>query len=95
MHYYNLYDEQEQFLGVISSLHLRYFNPKNKLILCCNEEKAQYASLNNKLYLVEWFRPEPKELKGQYPLALLGLTTREEYEKYIAEMAKENENKNS
>ncbi len=85
MYYYNLYDEQEKFLGVISSSHLRYFNPKNKLILCCNEEKAQYASLNNKIYLVEWFRPESEELKGEYPLAILGLTTREEYEKYIAE----------
>ena len=89
MYYYNLYNEQEKLLGVISSLHLRYFNPKNKLILCCNEEKAQYASLNDKIYLVEWFRPEPKELKGKYPLALLEVITKEDYENYIMEINKQ------
>lgn len=85
MNYYKLYDEQCNFLGVISSLHLRYYNEKNKSILCCDEEKAQYVRFNGELYLIYWFNEEPKELKGKYSPALLDMATREEYEKYIAE----------
>lgn len=89
MNYYKLYDEQQNFLGVVSSLHLRYYNPKNKLILCCDEDKAQYVRFEGKLYLVYWFNSEPEELKGKYAPALLDMATKEEYDNFVAEREKE------
>lgn len=88
MFYYKILDEQNNFLGVASSLHLRYYNPISKQILCCNENKAQYIRLGNQLYHIYWFEQECEEMKGKYPDACLNMATREEYENYIAEMAK-------
>lgn len=87
MNYYKVYDEQHNFLGVISSLHLRYYNKKNKLILCCDEKKAQYVRLNGELYLTYCFNKEPEELKGKYLPVILDMATEEEYKKYILEQS--------
>ena len=89
MFYYKVLDEQENILGVVNSLHLRYYNPNSKKILCCDEKKAQYVRLDDEhLYHVYWFQPECEEMKGKYPDAQLHMSTEEEYENYIAEMAK-------
>ena len=89
MNYYKLYDEQQNFLGVVSSLHLRYYNPNNGLILCCDEDKAQYVRFEGELYLVYWFNSEPVELKGKYTPVLLDMATKEEYDNFMAEREKE------
>lgn len=89
MFYYKIYDENFNFLGVINSLHLRYYNPKSKKILCCDEKLAQYARLNdNHIYRIYCFQDENAEMIGKYPDANLRMATKEEYEKYIAEKAK-------
>lgn len=89
MFYYKVSDENDNFLGVVSSLHLRYYHPVSKRILCCNEEQAQYVRLDNQhLYRIYWFKPECAEMRGKYPDAHLCLATKEEYDEYMAEMAK-------
>lgn len=88
MHYYKIYDKDYNFLGVATSLHLRYYNPDSKRILCCREDQAQYIRFNEILYRIYWFDDECVENIGKYPDANLRLATKEEYEKYMAEMDK-------
>ena len=89
MNYYNLYNANNELLGVVTSLHLRYYNPESKMILCCNEEKAQYARLNDsQLYRVHWFNDECPEMIGKYPDARLTLSNKEEYNAYMKKIGK-------
>ena len=89
MNYYNLYNENNELLGVVTSLHLRYYNPDSNMILCCNEEKAQYARLNdNQLYRVHWFQDEHPTMIGKYPDAQLTLSNKQNYELYISKIEK-------
>lgn len=88
MFYYKVYDE-DKFLGVATSLHLRYYSPKVQRILCCREEGAQYIRLDNdQLYRVYCFADECAEMRGKYPDASLRMATKEEYDEYMVEMAK-------
>ena len=88
MFYYKVYDE-DKFLGVATSLHLRYYSPKIQRILCCHEEGAQYVRLDNEqLYHIYCFADECAEMRGKYPDARLCMATKEEYDEYMAKMAK-------
>lgn len=88
MFYYKVYDLQENFLGIVSSLDLRYYNQNNKRMLCCQENLAQYLYLNEIFYRVEMFNEESPDMIGKYPEALILRTTKEEYSKYRAEIKK-------
>lgn len=87
MYYYKVF-YQDKIITITNSSSLRYYNPKSKKMLRCKENLAQYITADSQLYRVGWFQPECKEMIGKYPTALLELATEEEYEKYMAEMAK-------
>ena len=89
MFYYKVTDETKKLLDVIDSFNFRYYNPKSKKFLKCQENLAQYIRLNSgQLYRVGWFQPEIKEMEGKYPIAFLELISKKEYDEYMAEMAK-------
>lgn len=86
MNFYKVFNEQEEFLSIASSLDLRYYNPVSGMILCCKEDLAQYIRPDGgKLYRVLWFNSEPEELKGMHPVAYLQMSNKEEYETYMKE----------
>ena len=89
MYYYKVFDENEQLLGVASSLHLRYYNPKVGKMLCCHEDKAQFIYLDDEHIYRVYFTNEENEMTDKFSPVNLHMATEEEYIKYMAEMAKE------
>ena len=89
MNYYNLYNINDELLGVVTSLHLRYYNPISKRILCCDEKDAQYVRLNDdQLYRIYWFKDEYPEMIGKYPDARLTLSDKQSYQAYMKKIGK-------
>lgn len=87
--YYQLFDDDNNFLGFATTFDLRYYNEVSDNVLCCNETLAQYIMLNNKMYRVHLFQEEPKKFKNKYPSVRVQLSTQAEYEKYMKEQEKE------
>lgn len=89
MHCYQVYRKtDDQLLGVATSFNFRYYNPKSKKILKCQEDLAQYIEIDYQLYTIGWFQPEVKEMEGKYPMASLEIISKEKYDEYMAAMAK-------
>lgn len=89
MFYYKVYNtNNENFIGIANSLDLRYYNLRSKKLLCCTENLAQYIVCKGQIYRIHWFQDEFEEMKNTYPSANLELISREEYDEYMAEMAK-------
>lgn len=89
MFYYKIYNLQGKFLGIATSLDLRYYHPKGKRILCCKEKLAQYICLNDIFYRVQTFNTESPNMVGKFPEAFAERTTKEEYQKYRAKVKAE------
>ena len=88
MYYYKVFDENEQLLGVASSLHLRYYNTKVNKMLCCHEDKAQFIYLDDDHMYRVYFTNEENEMTDKFPSVNLHMATQEEYENYMAGMVK-------
>lgn len=86
--YYQLINENNEFLGLATTYDLRYYNEISDSILCCNETLAQFIIFEDKLYRVHLFQEEPKQLKNKYPSVSVKLSTQAEYEKYMEEKEK-------
>lgn len=56
MRYYKLINGTN-FVGIGTSLDLRRFQHKHKIILACDESQAQYIQCDNKLYHTYWMLP--------------------------------------
>ena len=87
--YYNVFDLEKNFLGVITSLDFRYYSEESKRILCCEEKESQYIILNDVFYRVEMLNNESKNIKFPFEKALIEKATKEEYEEYIQKQEKE------
>ena len=87
--YYEIFDIENNFLGMATSYDLRYYNEISNCMLCCNENLAQYIFFNNEIYRVHLFKEEPKKFKNKYSSVSLKLTSQKEYEKYREELEKE------
>ena len=56
MRFYKLI-KNEKFIGVASSLDLRRYQHKHRIMLVCDEEKAQYIQCDNQYYHARWMLP--------------------------------------
>lgn len=56
MKYYKLIDGQN-IVGAATSLDLRRFQKKHRILLTCDEDLAQYIQCGDTLYHVDWLRP--------------------------------------
>ena len=89
MKYYRIFNKDKNTIGFITSLDFRYYNAKNKRILCCQEAEAQYVYVDNFIYRINMLNTESEEIRGRYPEAFISLATEEEYQQYRAEIEKE------
>ena len=80
MFYYKVSTEENEIIGIATSADLRYASKKGKM-LCCLEDKAQYVRVKDSVYRIGWLNKERLELRGKYPLALMMLISKEEYNK--------------
>lgn len=90
MFYYKVFDLENNFLGMITSLNFRMIHPKNKRMLCCKEEEAQYLYLNDSFYRAGILNTELPGYEDIYPEVLIELASKEEFEKYRDELNKKN-----
>lgn len=78
MYYYKIFNE-EQVLGVVSSLDLRVYSLINQTFLAADETQAQYVQFKNNIYRVDWLKPE------RYALNLdtiqMHIISKDEYER--------------
>lgn len=89
MKYYKIIKNQE-FIGVGTTLNLRRFQIKHKIILMCDETQVQYIQLDDTLYRANWMWPENTDSikyeiadvirieKDEYDLLLKAVETNEE-----------------
>lgn len=91
MFYYKVLNLNEEVMGAITSLDLRYFNDEVKRMLCCNEKLAQYIYLNDSFYRVESFNNELPYMQNKYPEVLVRTISEEEY----FELKQQNSNENN
>jgi hypothetical protein len=80
--YYKLFkEENNEFLGVASSLDLVYYNIKSNMFLRCLEKDAQYIGLNGQLYKTFLFQKEKKVFN--FPSVFLKMATKEEHQEFL------------
>ena len=89
MKYYKIIKDKE-FIGVGTTLNLRRFQNKHKIILICDESQVQYIQLNDIFYRANWMWPESTDSvkyeiadvirieKDEYDLLLQAIETNEE-----------------
>lgn len=89
MKYYKIIKNKE-FIGVGTTLNLRRFQKKHKIILICDETQVQYIQLGDVLYRANWMWPEATDSikyeiadvirieKDEYDLLLQAIETNEE-----------------
>ena len=89
MKYYKIIKNKE-FIGVGTTLNLRRFQKKHKIILICDETQVQYIQLGDVLYRANWMWPETTDSvkyeiadvirieKDEYDLLLKAIETNEE-----------------
>ena len=89
MKYYKIIKNKE-FIGVGTTLNLRRFQKKHKIILICDETQVQYIQLGDILYRANWMWPETTDSvkyeiadvirieKDEYDLLLKAVETNEE-----------------
>lgn len=89
MKYYKIIKNKE-FIGVGTTLNLRRFQKKHKIILICDEAQVQYIQLGDVLYRANWMWPENTDSikyeiadvirieKDEYDLLLKAVETNEE-----------------
>ena len=88
MKYYKIIKNKE-FIGVGTTLNLRRFQKKHKIILICDETQVQYIQLEDVLYRANWMWPENTDSvkyeiadvirieKNEYDLLLKAVETNE------------------
>lgn len=90
LYYYEVFSLDNKFLGLATSASLRYYNPRNKRILCTTEKLAQYVCVNDSnLYRVPWLNTENEDMRGTYPEVLMFVITKEQYDKIKETLEKE------
>ena len=89
MKYYKIIKNKE-FIGVGTTLNLRRFQAKHKIILMCDEAQVQYIQLDDVFYRADWMWPENTDSikyeiadvvrieKDEYDLLLSAIETNEE-----------------
>lgn len=88
MKYFKIIKENT-FIGIITSDDFRRFQIKHKRILVCDENTAQYAWCQDKMYRDNWLSPLITDLV-QYELADITEITKEEYDE-LYEMIEQDE----
>ena len=78
MKYYKLING-ENFVGVGTSLDMRMFQLKHRIILACTEEQAQYIQCNDQMYRALWMVPVNND-KISYETLDVILIEKEEYD---------------
>lgn len=89
MEYYKIYSaDGATLIGVASSADFRYFT-KDGVLLVCDESKAQYVYVNNKLYHADDLFPEPEEQKGKFENVIIKSSTLKEISEYKKQKTEE------
>ena len=78
MKYYKIIKNKE-FIGVGTTLNLRRFQKKHKIILICDEEQVQYIQLGDALYRANWMWPETTD-SVKYEIADVIRIEKDEYD---------------
>lgn len=78
MNYYKLINGTT-FVGVGTSLDMRMFQLKHRIILACTEEKAQYIQCNDKMYRALWMVPVNND-KVEYEILDVISIDKDEYD---------------
>ncbi len=73
----------ENFVGIGTSLDLRRFQLKHKVVLACDESNAQYIQYKDNLYRAAWMVPVNNELVGYSLLEVIEID-KKEYEILLA-----------
>ena len=81
IYYYKVIDENDNILGVGTSLNLRYYNEKTNRLVHEFESLAQYICVNETIYRVEMLPNEHSSQKGKYPTARMRIISEENYNK--------------
>lgn len=85
MIYYNIYDLNNNLMGVISALGLRYYNPFTKRMLCCDShKKAQYVFLNNQYYRPDRLVAEHPDMIGTFPNVKISFSTEDDFKSFYS-----------
>lgn len=77
MRFYKLI-KNEKFIGVASSLDLRRYQHKHRIMLVCDEAKAQYIQCDNQYYHARWMLPINTD-KIQYSICEVIEIDKDEY----------------
>ena len=78
MKYYKIIKNKE-FIGVGTTLNLRRFQKKHKIILICDETQVQYIQLGDVLYRANWMWPETTD-SVKYEIADVIRIEKDEYD---------------
>lgn len=78
MKYYKIIKNKE-FIGVGTTLNLRRFQKKHKIILICDETQVQYIQLGDVFYRADWMWPEATD-SVKYEVADVIRIEKDEYD---------------
>lgn len=78
MRYYKLINNNE-FVGIGTSLDMRRFQKKHGIFLVCDESEAQYMQCNGAIYRATWMLPVDSNAK-EFPVIQIAEIPQEEYE---------------
>jgi hypothetical protein len=78
MRYYKLINNNE-FVGIGTSLDMRRFQKKHGIFLVCDESEAQYMQCNGAIYRATWMLPVDSNAK-EFPVLQITEIPQEEYE---------------
>lgn len=78
MRYYKLINNNE-FVGIGTSLDMRRFQKKHGIFLVCDESEAQYMQCNGAIYRATWMLPADSNAK-EVPVIQITEISQEEYE---------------
>ncbi len=88
MLYYKILNIKNETEGFITLKDFCFYHPQRKKMFLTNElRKAQYVIFKGQYYTTDWLAESP-ELIGKYPKLMIDPATKEEYDEYMAEMAK-------
>lgn len=89
MKYYKIIKNKE-FIGVGTTLNLRRFQTKHKIILICDESQVQYIQLDDILYRASWMWPETTD-SVKYEIADVIRIEKDEYDLLLSAVEKNEE----
>lgn len=91
MNYYKTILPNEDKVKYFSSNNLVWYSNKLKTFIGGDEKDSEYVLIDEQIFRIPWLKYEKQETKGKYPVINAQYALKEEYDAYMEEKMKKQE----